>query len=242
VLGIDAGTESVRAGIFDLAGVPVAIEIEPYAVAQPRPGWAEQDPADWWRALRGAVRRAVASAGHRADAILGLSVAATSCTVVATDADGAPLRPSIIWMDVRAGEEARAIAESGHPVLKYTGYGRVSAEWLPCKALWLKRHEPDVYDAAARFCEYTDWLIHRLTGEWTASINNASIRWFCDRDQGGLPISLYDEIGLDDLAAKLPPRILDMGAVAETFPLEEATTALTRLKAGEVRGRAVLVT
>lgn len=223
VLGIDAGTESVRAGIFDLYGTPVAIEVEPYTVAQPRPGWAEQDPADWWRALRGAVRRAVASAGDRADPILGLSVAATSCTVVATDADGAALRPSIIWMDVRAGEEARAIAETGHPALKYTGYGPVSAEWLPCKALWLKRHEPEVYAAAARFCEYTDWLIHRLTGEWTASINNTSIRWFCDRDAGGLPVSLYEEVGLDDLAAKLPPRILDMGAVAGRLTVEAAT-------------------
>lgn len=222
MLGIDAGTESVRAGIFDLAGDPVAIAVEPYPVAQPRPGWAEQDPADWWLALRGAVRGAVASAGDRADAILGLSVAATSCTVVATDADGAPLRPSIIWMDVRAGEEARAIADTGHPALKYTGYGPVSAEWLPCKALWLKRHEPEVYDAAARFCEYTDWLIHRLTGEWTASIDNSAIRWFHDRDQGGLPVSLYEEIGLDDLLPKLPERVLDMGAVAGRLTAEAA--------------------
>ncbi|MGZ4388285.1 MAG: FGGY-family carbohydrate kinase [Gaiellaceae bacterium] len=222
VLGIDAGTESVRAGIFDLSGTPVAIEVEPYGVAQPRSGWAEQDPADWWRALRGAVRAAVASAGDRADAILGLSVAATSCTVVATDADGSPLRPSIIWMDVRAGEEARRIAETGHPALKYTGHGPVSAEWLPCKALWLKRHEPEVYDAAAHFCEYTDWLIHRLTGEWTASIDNTSIRWFYDRDEGGLPISLYEEVGLDDLPAKLPSRVLDMGAVAGSLTAEAA--------------------
>lgn len=214
VLGIDAGTESVRAGIFDLAGEPVAIEVEPYAVHQPHPGWAEQDPADWWRAVRGAVRAAVAAAGGRADAVLGLSVAATSCTVVATDAAGSPLRPSIIWMDVRAGDEARRIAETGHPALKYNGHGPVSAEWLPCKALWLKRHEPEVYDAAAHFCEYTDWLIHRLTGEWTASIDNTSIRWYYDRNSGGLPVSLYEEVGLEDLPAKLPSRVLDMGVVA----------------------------
>lgn len=214
VLGIDAGTESVRAGVFDLEGTPVALAIEPYSVEQPRPGWAEQDPAAWWRAVRGAVRSAVAAAGHRADAILGLSVAATSCTVVALDADGSPLRPAIIWMDVRASEEARQIAESGHPALKYNGYGPVSAEWLPCKALWLKRHERDVYDAAAHVCEYVDWLTHRLTGEWTASINNASIRWYYDRDDGGLPVSLYEDVGLEDLPAKLPQRVLDMGTVA----------------------------
>lgn len=214
VLGIDGGTEGVRAGIFDLTGNPIASAVEPYPVDQPRPGWAEQDPTDWWRALCGAVRAAVAATGDRADVILGISVAATSCTVVATDADGAPLRPAIIWMDVRAADEARRVAESGHPSLRYNGHGPVSAEWLPCKALWLKRHEPAAYHAAAHFCEFEDWLIHRLTGEWTASVNNASIRWYYDRDFGGLPISLYDDVGLEDLPAKLPSRVLDLGAVA----------------------------
>lgn len=214
VIGVDGGTEGIRVGVFDLAGNPVALATEPYPVRHPHPGWAEQDPADWWHATCAAVRGAVVGAGCPVDAILGLSVAATSCTVVALDGDGSPLRPAIIWMDVRAGEEARRIAETGNDALKINGHGPVSAEWLPCKALWLKRHEPEIYDAAEHVCEYTDWLMHRLTGEWTASINNASIRWYYDRTEGGLPLSLYDEVGLDDLPAKLPSQVLDMGAVA----------------------------
>jgi ribulokinase len=217
VLGIDGGTEGVRAVVFDLTGAPVASAVEPYSVDQPHPGWAEQSPEDWWRALCRAVRRAVADLDEGAQAILGLSFAATSCTVVITDANGAPLRPAIIWMDVRAAEEARTVADTGHPSLRYSGHGPVSAEWLPCKALWLKRHEPEVYAAAARVCEYEDWMVHRLTGEWTASINNASIRWYYDRDFGGLPISLYDDAGLGDLPPKLPSRVLDLGAVAGTL-------------------------
>lgn len=214
VIGIDGGTEGVRAGVFDLAGNPAALAVEPYPVRHPHPGWAEQDPADWWRAVSAVVRGAVTAAGCPADAILGISLAATSCTVVALDADGAPLRPAIIWMDVRASDEARRIAETHHDALKVNGHGPVSAEWLPCKALWLKRHEPEIYDAAEHVCEYTDWLMHRLTGEWTASINNASIRWYYDRAAGGLPVSLYEEVGLEDLPDKLPCRVLDMGAVA----------------------------
>jgi ribulokinase len=227
VLGIDGGTEGVRAGVFDLAGNPVASAVEPYPLHQHRSGWAEQNPSDWWNALCKAVRAAVAATGERRAAILGISVAATSCSVVAADAAGEPLRPAIIWMDVRAAEEARHVAESGHPSLRYNGYGPVSAEWLPCKALWLKRHEPETYDAAAHVCEYEDWLIHRLTGEWTASINNASIRWYYDRDFGGLPVSLYEAIGLDDLPRRLPSRVLDLGELAgELTPASAADLGL----------------
>ena len=76
-----------------------------------------------------------------------------------------------MWMDVRASEQAKRIYESGHDALKYNGYGMVSAECLPAKALWLKENEPETYNKATRFYECTDWLMYKLTGEYTASIN-----------------------------------------------------------------------
>lgn len=89
---------------------------------------------------------------------------------------------------------------------------RFSSE-MPCKALWLKENEPDIYHAATHICEYTDWMIHRLTGEWTASANIASLHWYYDRSNGGFPASLYHAIELDDLFEKFPQRVLDMGTV-----------------------------
>ena len=82
---------------------------------------------------------------------------------------------------------------------------------MPCKALWLKENEPDTYSNARRICEYTDWMTHRLTGEWTASINNGSNRWYYDRDEGGWPESLYGAVGLEDLLEKFPKDVLDLG-------------------------------
>jgi ribulokinase len=123
------------------------------------------------------------------------------------------MRPSIIWMDVRAADQARRIGETSDPALKYNGYGAVSAEWMPSKALWLKENEPETYNNAKRICEYQDWMTHKLTGEWTASISNASIRWYYDRDEGGWPESLYGAVGLDDLLEKFPPRVLGTGEV-----------------------------
>jgi ribulokinase len=217
VLGIDFGTESVRAGIFTLTGEPLAFASQSYQLYHPHAGWAEQKPDDWWSALVTATRAALAKSGARKEEIVGLGTDCTSCTVVALDKNFQPLRPAIMWMDVRAAAQARRVAATGDPALKYNGYGNVSAEWMPCKALWLKENEPDVYRRATYMGECIDWLTQRLTGEWVASIDNASIRWYYDRGQGGWPESLYHSVDLGDVLAKFPRQVLDMGAVAGTL-------------------------
>ncbi len=213
ILGIDFGTESVRVGIFDTAGKPVVFASQTYPLYHPRPGWAEQRPDEWWSALVQATRQALADSGIPKEAIVGLGADCTSCTVLALGNNFQPLRPAIIWMDVRAADQARRIAASGHPALKYNGYGNVSAEWMPCKALWLKENEADIYRQARYIGEFIDWLNLRLTGAWTASINNTAIRWYYDRAEGGWPASFYEQIGLGDILAKFPPRVLDLGQV-----------------------------
>jgi FGGY-family pentulose kinase len=221
-VGIDGGTEGIRVGIFDRRGEPVVFAGEPYGLKHPRSGWAEQDPDEWWSSLVRAMRRALDEGGLDPGQIAGISVDATTCTVVAVDGKDRILRPAIMWMDVRASDQARRVAETGDPALKYNGHGPVSAEWMPCKALWLKENEPDTYDGAARICEYLDWITHRLTGEWTASINTASFRWYYDRNEGGFPEGLYSGLGLDDLLEKFPQNVLDMGAVAGELTREAA--------------------
>ena len=78
-----------------------------------------------------------------AEEIAGISVDATSATVLAVEADGRPLRPAIMWMDVRASEQAERIAGTGDPALKVSGFGAVSAEWGMPKVLWIKENEPE---------------------------------------------------------------------------------------------------
>lgn len=214
VLGVDFGTEGVRVGIFTPEGAPVAFAAEPYPTSYPRVGWAEQHPDDWWGAFVKATRRALQESGVPPASIAAIGADCTSCTVVVMDERFRPLRPAIIWMDVRAAEQAGRIAASGHPMLKYNGFGNVSAEWMPCKMLWLKEHEPPTYAQARHVGEFIDWFTHRLTGEWTASINNVSIRWYYDRREGGWSSSFYEAIGLGDLIARFPQRVLDMGQVA----------------------------
>ena len=214
VIGIDFGTESARVGVFDMAGQPLAFASQTYPLYHPQAGWAEQQPDEWWSALVTATRAAVEKSGVASEEIVGIGADCTSCTVVLMDENFAPLRPAVIWMDVRAADQARRLAETGHDALRYNGHSSVSAEWMPCKALWLKENEPETYNRAHYVGECIDWLTHRLTGEWVASINTTSIRWYYDRNAGGWPTSFYEEIGLGDVLNKFPPQVLDMGTVA----------------------------
>lgn len=224
VIGIDGGTESLRATVFDLAGRSVASAKAPYDTRFAAGARAEQDPEVWWSALGTAVRRATAEAGIGAGDVHAICPTTTCCTVVALDAAARPLRPAIIWMDVRAGAEADAVLATGDPALEINGAGRgpVSAEWMIPKALWLSRHEPDVFQAAHTICEYQDFLTWRLTGRRAASLNNASIRWHYRTDAGGWPDSLLDRLNLGELRAKWPAEVLAPGAVIAPLTAQAA--------------------
>ncbi|MCG6878469.1 MAG: xylulose kinase [Deltaproteobacteria bacterium] len=223
VIGIDGGTESIRVGLFDLQGNLLISKNSPYDTFHPRSGWAEQDPEAWWESLRKAMAALLESAQVNPDEINGICADTTCCTVLFLDKNMMPLRNALLWMDVRAAKEARFIADTGHAALKYNGYGNVSAEWMPCKALWVKRNEPDIYQKAATVCEYQDFLNYRLTGEKSASINNASVRWYYDDENGGFPADFYDTIELEDLIEKFPSAVLDMDLPVGRLTAEAAS-------------------
>jgi len=228
VLGIDAGTESFRVGVFDPAGRCLGFGVSEIHTEHPRPGWAEQSPRGWDEALQDSIRKAVAASRVAPAEIRGIGVDGTSCTVVFLDSKGQPLRNAVIWMDIRATQEAAEVAASGDPALRYVGHGNVSPEWFPCKLAWVKRNEPEVYAASDTVFELTDWLAWRLTGERTVSIDTATIRWFYNVNEGGLPVGLYRKMGLEDAFRKIPERIVRIGEVVGGLSPEMARrTGLT---------------
>src|SRR4029079_18731727 len=115
VIGIDGGTESLRAHVFDMAGRDLGGAASAYQTTFQAPARAEQDPREWWRALGEATRRAVQVAGVRAGDIEALALDTTSATVVVTDAEGNPLRAALLWMDVRAAADADALMPTREP-------------------------------------------------------------------------------------------------------------------------------
>jgi len=207
---LDVGTQSLRAAVVDFQGCTVAVGIAPIETTYPHPTWAEQQPAAWWSAASEAVRHALAQENIAPEQIVGVGIDCTACTVVALDARGEPLRAAILWMDQRAFREVEEISHTGDPVLRFVS-GRVSPEWMLPKALWLKRNEPEIYVRAYRIVECTDWIMFRLTGEWTLSLNHVAVKWNYARPDGGWPLGLLDAVGLSDLLGKWPENIVPLG-------------------------------
>lgn len=219
VIAVDGGTESLRAGVYDPSGACLGWATHVYDTHFSPGARAEQEPEDWWTALGIAVKAAVATAGIDPKAVEAICTTTTCCTVVALDREGDPLRPAIIWMDVRAGEEARDVLATGDPALAVNGAGRgpVSAEWIIPKALWLKRHEPHVFDRAFTIAEYQDFMTLRLTGRRVASLNNASVRWHYSTERGGFPASLVKSLGIPELLQTWPSDVVPPGVVVGTL-------------------------
>ncbi len=210
VLGIDCGTQSLRAALYDLEGNLASADAQPFPIEYPQVGWAEQNPTQWWQAARVTVPNVLRMAGVHPRDVAGVSIDGTSCTVVACDRSGELLRPAILWMDQRAHAEAEEVTATGAPVLKYVS-GAVSPEWMIPKAMWLKRHQPQIYEQAELICEGTDWLMHQMTGEWTASLNCATCKWHYAVPEGGWPDELLAQLDMTELKEKWPQVVLPMG-------------------------------
>jgi len=215
-LAIDIGTESLRAGLIGPDGRLLASARQAYPTAYPRPHWAEQNPDDWWRAARRAVPAALAQAGLQPSQVTAIGLDAFASTLVVTDAAGRPLRPAILWMDARATEQAAAIERTGDPVLRYGG-GQESVEWMLPRLLWLRQHEPRVYEGARWMVEAVDWFTYRLTGEWTLSLCAVTDLWHYVPSRGGWPTTLLEAVGLIEARSRWPERILPIGARAGTL-------------------------
>ena len=208
-IGVDFGTQGVRCGIVDSKGnVLSACEVA-YPTQHPAPGWAAQDPAEWIKRFDEAMAQCVKEADQSTISnILGLSLCTTASTVLPVDRDGNHLDDALLWMDNRAKEEASFINSQKHEVLKYCG-GEVSVEWMIPKMLWLKKHQPEIYDSMYRFVEMLDYINHYLTGEWCSSICQATCKANYVKDYGGWVEDYYESIGLD--SEKLCKKVLKLG-------------------------------
>ncbi|CUW45809.1 glycerol kinase [Brucella vulpis] len=154
-LGVDVGTGSARAGLFDAGGTMLASARRDIAIWREAGGIVEQSSDDIWQAVCESVREVVRVAGVDPAAVAGIGYDAT-CSLVVLGEGGKPLavgpsndraRNIIVWMDHRAGEQAERINATKADVLGYVG-GAISPEMETPKLLWLKEHKPETFAAA----------------------------------------------------------------------------------------------
>jgi D-ribulokinase len=207
-IGVDVGTSSARAGVFDESGTLLATARHPITVWHETGSIVEQSSSEIWAACAASVRAAMAEAALPPSAVRGLGFDAT-CSLVVLDAAANPLTAStsgddrrnvIVWMDHRATAEARFIDETRDEVLRYVG-GSISPEMEIPKLLWLKRHLRSSYDSAGHFFDLADYLSFRATGSTLRSICTLACKWNFLSHEHRWSTSYFERIGLGDLAS-----------------------------------------
>ena len=237
-IGVDVGTTSTRAGVFDEAGTLLATARHPIRVWHEAGDIVEQSSQDIWEACVRSVRSAMAEAAIAPDSIGGIGFDAT-CSLVVLDRQGEPLTVSasgeaqrnvIVWMDHRAVAEARLINETEDAVLRYVG-GSISPEMEMPKLLWLKRHLRTTFDAAGHFFDLSDYLTWRATGSLQRSTCTVTCKWnYLAHDGGGWSAPFFKRIGLSDFVSEKYARI----GTEIVAPGTRLGTGLTRTAAAEL--------
>jgi len=175
ILAHDIGTTGDKATIFSSEGQLLCSEFTPYETYYPRPGWAEQDPMDYWRSFCITTRNIIEKSGIKPSEIVTVSFSGQMMAALPVDANGEPLRNCIIWADLRSKDQADIIAKRVSPerVYEITGH-RLSASYSASKIMWIRDNEPDVYKAAYKFIHPKDFLLNRLTGKFITDLSDAS--------------------------------------------------------------------
>ncbi len=163
ILTFDLGTSACKVCLWDLQGNLLASADEGYPIHHPRPDWAEQDPADWWRAAVAAGRRCLT--GRIVSGLAAIGLSSQREGVVPLDAAGLPLGRCVIWMDRRCRDQAVRLGEEfGIPFLHHHTGLAPDPNYTACKLLWFREHQPELLERAARFLQPRDFLYYRLTG------------------------------------------------------------------------------
>lgn len=171
ILAIDAGTQSVRAALVDLAGRLHHLVKTPLpAYSSPRAGWAEIDADQYWRALCDTVRRVLERSDAPRESIVAVTLTTQRTTVVNVDAAGNPLRPGILWLDQRKADAKKVLPTLAGPALGALGlYPFVEYVTQYCRSNWIQQNEPELWAKTHKFLFLSGFLTHKLTGEFRDS-------------------------------------------------------------------------
>jgi len=234
VLAHDVGTTGNKATLYDEDGALVRGAFLPYATSYPRSGWAEQNPEDWWRSLCLNTVRLLRESGVSSADVACIVFSGQMMGAVPVDVQGRPVRDAIIWADMRAVDQAAAVAERIDPrrVYALTGH-RLSASYSAAKILWLKVMEPESYKRTHKFLHAKDFLVAHLTGVFATDHSDASGTNLYNLEAGAWGEELIDAFGIG--FEKLPEihrSTAVVGAVHSTAAAETGLRAGTPVVIG----------
>lgn len=223
-LGIDIGTSGTKTLVMQEDGVILASATAEYPLASPRPGWSEQDPADWWDATVKTVRQVMKAAKLKAADIGGIGLSGQMHGSVFLDRRGDVIRPALLWNDQRTAaecDEIERLAGGRRSLIRMVANPALTGFTAP-KILWLRNHEPRHFDRTTRILLPKDYVRYRLTGEFVTEVSDAS---------GTLLLDVVKRRWSKRLLGKLQ---LDQQLLPEVCESEDITGGLTASVAKEL--------
>ena len=226
-LGIDFGTTSVKAVLFDENLKTLAESTEDYTL-KTSGNIVELEPEKYWSLLTNALENIKKSAAVDCLAI------DTQCeTLILTDENGNPVRDAIVWLDNRATEEAAMIdAHFGRKkVFEITGQPEITATWPACKLLWVKRNEPEVWAKTKKIFLLEDYLLYKLTGKFVTEKTLQSSTIYFDIRNSAYWKEMLDFIGVSENQL---PTLLDSGEYVGAYDGIKVSTSAMDQVAGAI--------
>lgn len=175
VIGVDIGTSGTKTVLFDEKGNAVSSFLVEYPLYQPKIGWAEQEPEDWWNATYTSINSVIKQSGVNPADIKGIGLSGQMHGLVMLDKDGEVLRKSIIWCDQRTTAEADELTEKvgKERLVEITGNPALTG-FTAAKILWVQKNEPELYAKTAKILLPKDYIRYKLTGEYATEVSDAS--------------------------------------------------------------------
>ena len=218
VVGVDCSTHGAKAVAWSLHGDPVADASAPFLLSNPKRGWWEQHADDWISATRHALSSLPAEVRG---AVAAVAVTHQRETFVGLDREGRPVRPAIVWMDERAQHDVEALRhEIGEDRFHRITGKPLSLTPSVTKIRWLRRHEPDAFAAAHRWCDVQAVLVRDLTAQDVTSYGSAGPMGLVDLARQDWSDAVLDAVGVrrDQLPSLAPP-----GSIVGTLTSEAAS-------------------
>lgn len=224
LMGIDLGTSGVKVALFDEKGARICSCTEEYPLSQPRNGWAEQNPEDWWHGVQRAVRTVLDGIDGKSAEIAGIGLSGQMHGLVMLGEDGRVLRPAILWCDQRTAKECEEItARVGKERLMELTMSPALTGFTASKILWVRNHEPQIYEKCRKILLPKDYIRYRLTGELATDVSDAS------------GMQLLDIAHRDWSGEVLQKLEIDRSLLGKVYESPEVTGQLSR-EAAEVTG------
>jgi xylulokinase len=229
LLGIDLGTTGVKAALFAVEdGRVLADAFVDYPLYHPAPGWAEQQPEEWWQATIAAIKACLVKGARQQLQVCGVGLSGQMHGVVLLDEQQQVLRPCIIWADQRSDAQCRWMTErvGAKQLIEYTSNPALTGFSAP-KLLWVREHEPELFARARTMLLPKDYIRYRLTGRIAMEISDAAGTCLLDVRRGVWSQEVLQALELDPA---LLPQVVPADTACGT--ISEEVAALTGLPSG----------